>query len=963
MSDSQRKYGFHKIYDTQFTSWKELEQSIAQIPTTKEKGDAFEQFCYFYFRYHKNLYKIKEIWCDAVKTCEIPSNIRKQYKLKVTDYGVDGVSRLENDDIEAWQAKFRSDRSSPTVKELSTFWAEAEYTDSRRIIANSQSLPERTTVRQKHVETLVDKLIQLSPKFFEALHAYATEETSEILRPRYSPLPHQQDIIDDVIAKFQSQDRGKLIAACGIGKTLVALWITERLKAQKVLILAPSIALVGQTLREWIMHRNIPFAYLGVCSDQTIDSNVNYEDVGVEDLDFSVTTDIAEITKWLNTTSQQRQYIFCTYHSSYVIEEALKIIDKYKFDIIVFDEAHRTVGKADHKFATALSDERIPSDKRLFMTATEKLISPQITKLAERAGQEVFSMTDQSLYGSTLHEYNFGQAIEDGIIADYEIVLTEVTDVQEKVKIEQNKLFQLDTEHKTFEISANELFKATFLLKALASGIARKTILFHSFRKNAVAFHKALTILSKNFDDVQKLSPYFSFVLGNHNAAERATRIESFRTSKVAALGNVQVLSEGVDMPLVDAIYFVDPKTSLIDLVQAIGRALRKPFGKQQEKVAKIIVPIIIPDNIQNLDEINWDDTLQTFHHVIQAMRDQDARLAEEIDSINEYAVTKGVKGKRIGSSSHMKITVNATSLNLRETVSLDEFLQKLTLRIATANANPEGTNIGFSHLGQGERQSQYKTNISTMGDYNPQPYRDNLVLPTLDLFMSEDQIITSAEIGINNNNRSHCKYLGVIKEIKGKRYCLTRLGRLLKSNQIKFDELFMNQLLLFQSNNVYSYRIMLKILIEINSLNHYEFLYGPYIMQTNEKQSFDYHSAIHRIKFMRQRFPNIQLTSVSNRDVVREQLNEVSPVQISHKDLWGDRTTVTNKFRYMKNALRLFSFINADNSGYKTPIVLKTEQINKVKKALELSDPIHAPQPDFYGEWLWITDYLSNFF
>ena len=955
MGSISNKYGFHTLYTQLFQNWSHLEGYIANLPTEGEKGDAFEQFCYFYLVYHKDIYKIDEVWCDKVKTREIPNSIRTQYNFQATDYGVDGVCRLQEGRVEAWQAKFRSDRSSPSFRELSTFWAEAEYADVRRIISNSKSLPRSSEVRKNHIETLVDKFINLSPDFFEALHTFANTAPDVIEHKRYSPLPHQERIITDVVSGLQKHERGKLIAACGIGKTLTALWITEVIHAQRVLVLAPSIALVGQTLREWVMHRTEPFTYLGVCSDATIDQEVFESDISTKELDFSVTTNVEEIINWIKDTMDQRQYIFCTYQSSDVIEQALRNIEGYVFDIIIFDEAHRTVGKADQKFATALSNECIAAHKRLFMTATEKLISPRVASLAESAGTIVFSMSDETVYGPTLCEYNFGRAIQEGIIADYEIVLAEVTDTEEQKRIQKNRLLQIEVNGEQLEISASELFKAAFLLKSISQQLVSKTITFHAFRKNAIVFNEALINISQELDVLLSNPPYFSYVLGDQNAAERATRIGSFEAAQTGVLGNVQVLSEGVDIPLIDSVYFVDPKTSLIDLVQAIGRALRKPYGKQPNKIAKIIVPILLAEDVTSLDDIDWDETLKTFHNVIQAMRDQDARLAEEINAINQYAVTNGVGGRRIGGG-RIRISISAPSLDLRENVSLEDFYEKITLRVATANANPDGTKLGFSHLGKGQRRSKYKPLFSVMGDYNPAPYRDELVIPTLERFTSADQILSSAESEVNNNNRSHCKYLGIIKELEGRRYCLTYLGKLLYSKNLDFETLFKNQLMVFENNGLYPYRLILKLLLSVKSLNNYEFLYGPYIVQPNQNGIISLQEIVHRIQFMRERFPQINLTNIANRDAVREQLNEASPVLISDKDLWGDRTTVINKFRYVKNALSLYEFIDAGDGGFRTPLTLKEERKEDAIKALIFSKLHLVISPNSYGEELWIN-------
>lgn len=960
--DSQ--WGLHPVYQTKYRSWLELEKSISSLTTAKEKGDAFEQLSYFYFVYHRDWYDIEEVWCDKVKGRAIPQSIRKQFHLEKKDYGVDGASRLRSGKLEAWQGKFRSDRSYAPYAELATFWAESEHADSRRIIANSQALPPQAQKKKAHQQTLVDRLLELDEGFFSALHSFATEEREQIERVKFAPLPHQQAMIDDVVSGLAKNDRGKLIAACGVGKTLAALWITEhkQISASRVLILVPSIALVGQTLEKWTMHRNLPFTYLVVCSDETVDSDLEAEDDASDippvDLGVSVTTTPEEVTKWLGATASTRQYIFSTYHSANVIEEALKGIPGYRFDLIIFDEAHRTVGRSDQQFAVALHDSRIPAMKRLFMTATERLISPRIVKLAKQGGQEVFSMSDTQVYGPTLHEYAFGSAIRDGIIADYEIVLAEVTGESERELITDNRFVRVAGEksgQEPIETSAEQLFKCAFLLKGIEQGEVAKVVTFHSKRKNAVAFSRILEFLAIQRDSLASKDSYIGYVLGDQNSAERADRIAQFEQSDIGILCNVHVLSEGVDIPLIDSVYFVDPKTSLIDIIQAIGRALRKPLGSEQKKTAKIIVPILVPPEATSLEDVDWDDVLETFHNVIQSMRDQDARLREEIDDINLYAITRGQMGHRLGSRKG-KITVVAPAIRLAEKVEIDAFLQKLTLRIATANGNPDGVSLGFSHLGKGERRSEYKPEFGILGDYNPQPYNESLVKPTIARFGRPNEVAAKRNLQVNHNNVSHTERLGLITSVGRNEAVLTTLGRAMKEGKISFEQVFKNQMLLFSNEpGLYPYRITLSMLIALGELSHIEFLYGPYILRRDKKGNYDIDVAVQRVQWMRTRYPDLQFVNLGNRDTLRQAFNDMSNTEIPDKDVWGDRSTPKNKFRYLKSALSLFDFIDAGNAGYDVPLRLRPGREADARTTLYRSDPAKAPAATFYGEWYWM--------
>ena len=216
------KWALHPIYQTKYADWVALEQAISKLATTTEKGDAFEQFCYFYFLFHKDLYDIAEVWADKVRGREIPSSIRTQYHFEKRDYGVDGVNQLTSGKLEAWQAKFHTDRSSASYSELATFLTEAQSADFHRIIANCSTLPRVITPEKfkGHRQTLVDRFLDLSSDFFEALYAFAMEEREPAARQRHTPRPHQETMIERVLAGLRTNDRGKLIAACGTGKTL-----------------------------------------------------------------------------------------------------------------------------------------------------------------------------------------------------------------------------------------------------------------------------------------------------------------------------------------------------------------------------------------------------------------------------------------------------------------------------------------------------------------------------------------------------------------------------------------------------------------------------------------------------------------------------------------------------------------------------------------------------------------------
>ena len=244
-----------------YNCWAELEREIEKIEDTTEKGDAFEQFCYYYFVFHKALYQIEEVYSPKIEGREIPKEIEEKLKLSHKDDGVDGVFITIDGKYTAYQAKFRSCRRSPASNELNNFWAEAEYADNRLVIANCASLPRDTGKRKCGSSVLVDKFDLLSNDFFDFLFNAVTSGCLENTREKLSPKDFQIPIIKAAVDGLNTVDKGKIIAACATGKTLISLWISEKINAETVLFFAPNLSLIRQSIERWTENANINFQY------------------------------------------------------------------------------------------------------------------------------------------------------------------------------------------------------------------------------------------------------------------------------------------------------------------------------------------------------------------------------------------------------------------------------------------------------------------------------------------------------------------------------------------------------------------------------------------------------------------------------------------------------------------------------------------------------------------------------
>lgn len=893
------------LYKKKYRSWRELELEIELIDVTTVKGDAFEQFCCFFLEYYKSLYQISEIYTNKIAGHEIPSDVKKTLNLNPSiDDGVDGVFRMFDGRYTAYQAKFRSQRRSPTSNELNNFWSEAEYADQRMIIANCMSLPSDVDRRSNAVFVLGHMFDQLPSDFFDFLYdaavAIHNKRAGGYSRVKFQPRPYQREIIDACITGFQENDRGKVIAACAAGKTLISLWVSEEMASSSVVFFTPNLALVRQTIANWTEHCNIPFVYLAVCSDETVSGETDAFTINSDELDIAVTTNADDIRSFLCYDTPAKKVVFSTYQSADAIIEAAKQIPEFSFDFGIYDEAHRTAGASTSGlFQKALIDSYIPVKKRLFMTATERLATPRLKQRFEMKNKVLFSMDDEDKYGKVFYRLPFGKAIAEGIVADYRIVVAAMTST-ELLKIVQGNAYvtvSRKDEEILADVAAQTLFKGAMFSKVMLATGATK----------AVSYHSSISAARRFVDLVKKLPElpnkrYVSHVNGTFSAADRAEVFRDFEEAPFGLITNVRCLTEGVDIPYIDAIMFADPRNSLIDIVQAVGRALRKPFGVEH-KTSFIIVPILIDENRGGIDD---DDAFATMHSIIQALRDQDEMLADWIDRIN-FAMVTGSGGNSGGGFTDD----DPVSVILSADIDYDKFCNNLALRISVANGRPTGTTGLGSTLGRNERGSSIVRVFKTVADYNYKALKQSLIDPTIDRFTSPDERASRTDILINNNNISHTQRLGLIRRV-GKEYELTDLGRQYRNGDIDFVELFTKQMLYYSiesgGHTLYPYRAALKVLARVKTLNYLEFLYGLYSMDISLPEDEAIDETIARIAILREAYPNIMATSMGNQETVRAMLNDFMEIEYSERDVWTDRTTTGNQFRFFLNHISLLT-------------------------------------------------------
>lgn len=495
-----------------------------------------------------------------------------------------------------------------------------------------------------------------------------------------TPKEHQKEAIEDVMKGFETNDRGRLVMACGTGKTFTSLEIVESLykkfsadtkndfKSFNVLYLVPSIALLSQTIVEWKTQQTFGahVRTFGVCSDQTAGQtkrNRKDADEILVKMPIPATTDIQRIQKEYTSKRCGVNIFFSTYQSIDVISNLAKACN-ITFDIAVCDEAHRTIGsyKASGEdlsnFVKIHKDSFVPCKKRLYMTATQKIYSTSAKQDAKDGGYEVYSMDDESIYGPLFHYLSFGEAVSKGLLTDYRLVVLTIRkkDVV-KLKLPQTAFANLDDASRIVgslsalskipsDLNPNEFKLDPKPMKravAFCSTIAQAKSIAESYNHL-----KDNNCLGKDFMKGQGfVIPMAKLITGQDNTKEKNKMLDWLRgignntieDGTCHILTNARCLSEGVDVPSLDSVIFMAKKRSQVDIIQAVGRVMRK-FGSGNEKIyGYIIIPVVINDEKLTDATLSNNEDYKVVWQVVQALRSHDERLDTQINKI-------GVTGK-----------------------------------------------------------------------------------------------------------------------------------------------------------------------------------------------------------------------------------------------------------------------------------------------------------------------------
>ncbi len=542
------------------------------------------------------------------------------------DIGIDLVAQLTDGSLCAIQAKcFDENRDIPKT-ELDSFISAASHRtfEHRLLVATTDGLSSnaRRMLSDQHVVRVMRSDLENSldewPSSIEHLIAPA--------QPKASPRPHQQRAIVDVVEGLNENSRGQLIMACGTGKTLTALWIKETLKPQLSLVLVPSLNLLAQTLSEWAKNSVTPWQYLCVCSDDTVSKSDDQPISTIDELPFEVTTKSEDIADFLSMGGEKT--IFSTYQSSAQVAKAQKQAGT-AFDLVICDEAHRLTGKTNADYATVLDERKIVAEKRLFMTATPRTYTPAAKSKAEERGVEITSMDDEHIYGPVLHKLSFGEAIKQDLLSDYRVLIVGVTDPQVQDLIDRRELVSVNNAVTT---DARTLAAHIGLAKATKDYNLKRTISFHSRIKTADQFARDHAKILEWLPESHKPTgdTWTGTISGAMNTGDRRKLLTQLRLDgkdRHAILTNARCLTEGVDVPSLDGVAFIDPRSSQVDIIQAVGRAIRKSENKE---IGIIVLPVLISTD-SDAERTLENTQFKTIWAVLNALKSHDDELAAEL--------------------------------------------------------------------------------------------------------------------------------------------------------------------------------------------------------------------------------------------------------------------------------------------------------------------------------------------
>ena len=636
-------------------SFDSLVQQINELAETqRDRGTYFEYLARAYFQNEPTYQnEFENIWMLA--------DVPEKHGIPKTDIGVDLVAETFTGELVAIQAKFY-DRAIQKSN-IDSFLSELgkNYYKSGIIVASTdkwgknaeKALADRSDVFRIGLSDLRNSRIDWDKFSFERPDEVTVKAKK---KPRY----YQKEVIEKALTYFKENDRGQLIMAPGTGKTFTSLKVAEAMAKESnkeqyvVLYLVPSIQLLTQTLRGWNNDTDMTMSSMAVTSDRNASrSSVKQDESNIQikasDIGYPATTSPEKVLnnyrELMGKPKKELLVVFGTYQSIDVLGKAQK--EGFpEFDLIIADEAHRTtgakaLGEEDSSFTKVHSNSNIKGYKRLYQTATPKLYGTEARKKAESNSILISSMDDENLYGKVFYRLGFGDAISHDILTDYKLMVLAVDetvvqkDMQKSLSDPENGL-NIDDIGRIIGVWNGMIKRESFTDKVSGEPMKRAIAFSRTIKDSQRLSEQFENVVNDYLDSDKGYSVNVRHVDGSMNALQKNEALDWLASDDIPEdsariLSNVRFLTEGIDVPNLDAIVFLSPRKSQVDIVQAVGRIIRKSEGKEY---GYIILPIVVPAGETPETILDNNKSYDVVWQVLNALRSVDERFEATVNKL-----------------------------------------------------------------------------------------------------------------------------------------------------------------------------------------------------------------------------------------------------------------------------------------------------------------------------------------
>lgn len=640
--------------------------------TEREKGNYFENLAKLYFQ---NEPKFADLYSNVWLWEEWRAEwIQAGHTDPGADTGIDLVAKTNGtNEFHAIQAKFYDSDSTIYKKQVDSFFTASgkkPFTQRLLILSTDKISPHVDSAMQGQ-NTPCQKITLNDLELSTIDWASTMRRKSVQQKPKKGLRDYQQNAITQAVQGLKTADRGKLIMACGTGKTFTSLRLAEQVAGAggRVLFLVPSLSLLSQTLTEWTQETATPMHSFAVCSDSDIGKKRVDDDYQMlmHELQYPATTNAKALSNEIAKRHDARHMsvVFSTYHSIDVISMAQKQHGLPDFDLIVCDEAHRTTGAsfadADESAFVKVHDQSvIKGNKRVYMTATPRIWSEVAKASAGKDNVALYSMDDESIYGKELYLITFSEAVRRGLLVDYKVIVLSIEESHINRRLQK---LLADDEN---QLKVDDAARIVGCWKALSKqGMTDDLVNDQEAMRRAVAFCQVIEVQkgakthkvsSKQIKamfqtvveayqesaaaDEEELASTLAceaeHIDGGMNASQKEAKLAWLKAetpeNTCRVLSNVRCLSEGVDVPSLDAVIFLTPRNSQVDVVQSVGRVMRNAPGKKR---GYVILPVVVPAGVEPHDALNDNKTYAVVWQVLQALRSHDDRFDAMVNKLD----------------------------------------------------------------------------------------------------------------------------------------------------------------------------------------------------------------------------------------------------------------------------------------------------------------------------------------